>query len=58
MEPGASVVVRLEGARVVLTTREGIKRQLQQMFSGMAGSMAEELIAERRAEAKRETTGG
>jgi AbrB family looped-hinge helix DNA binding protein len=54
MEPGASVVVQLEGERVVLTARDAIKHHLQHMFSGVDGSMAEDLIAERRAEVRRE----
>jgi hypothetical protein len=55
MEPGSPVVIRLEGERVVLTAREAIKGQLRRLFSGVEGSMADELIAERRAEARRET---
>lgn len=46
LEPGSSVVVRVEGEHVVLIPRATIKRRLQQMFAGVEGSMAE-----RRAEA-------
>lgn len=51
LEPGESVVVRIEGERVVLIPRAAIKRRLRRMFAGLEGSMAEELMAERRAEA-------
>lgn len=48
IEPGASMVVRLEDENVVLIARDVIKRRLQRMFAGIERSMAEELIAERR----------
>jgi antitoxin component of MazEF toxin-antitoxin module len=51
LEPGSSVVVRVEGDHVVLIPRATIKRRLRQMFAGVEGSMSEELMAERRAEA-------
>lgn len=54
LEPGTSVVLRIEGEQVVLTPCEAIKRRLRQMFAGIEGSMAEELMAERRAEAARD----
>jgi AbrB family looped-hinge helix DNA binding protein len=57
IEPGTSVVVRVEGEQVVLIPHEAIKRRLRRMFADIEGSMAEELIAERRAEARRDTTG-
>jgi AbrB family looped-hinge helix DNA binding protein len=53
VEPGSILVVRVEGDRIVLTPREAIKRRLHEMFSGIEGSMSEELIAERRIEAER-----
>lgn len=57
MEPGSSVVVRLEGDHVVLIAREAIKRRLQHMFADIDSSMAQELINERRSEASREAAG-
>lgn len=57
IEPGSTVVVRLEGDRVVLTSHSAIKRRLQRMFAEQDGSMAEELISERRAEVKKEAMG-
>jgi len=57
LEPGTRAVVRVEGEQVVIVPREAVKRRLRQMFSGVAGSMADELIAERRAEARRDAAG-
>jgi AbrB family looped-hinge helix DNA binding protein len=51
LEPGTSVVVHVDGEHVVLIPRAAIKRRLRQMFAGVDGSMADELMAERRAEA-------
>lgn len=55
LEPGERIVVRVEGDRIVLLPREAIKRQLQDPFKDVDGSMSEELIAERRKEAARES---
>ncbi|MGH2443860.1 MAG: AbrB/MazE/SpoVT family DNA-binding domain-containing protein [Chloroflexota bacterium] len=49
LAPGSTVLVLLEGETVVLISRDAIRRRLQQMFAAVEGSMAEELIAERRA---------
>lgn len=57
IEPGTRLVVRLEGDQVVLIPRDAIKRRLRHMFVGVEESMAEELIAERRAEAVRDAGG-
>jgi AbrB family looped-hinge helix DNA binding protein len=54
IEPGTRLVVRVEGERVVLIPRDAIKRRLREMFAHVDGSMAGELIAERREEAARE----
>jgi AbrB family looped-hinge helix DNA binding protein len=54
LAPGAVLIVRLEGEKVVLIPIDAIKRRLRQMFSDVEGSMAEELLAERRDEAARE----
>lgn len=48
LEPGTHVVVATEGEQVVLITHDAIKRRLQRMFAGVQGSMAQDLIAERR----------
>jgi hypothetical protein len=47
-------VVRVEDGCVVLIPRDAIKRRLREMFADVEGSMADELIAERREEAARE----
>ena len=54
IEPGTILVVRVEGECVVLTPRDAIKQRLRKMFSDVPGSMAEELIAERREQAARD----
>ena len=57
IKPGTTLIVRVEGERVVLIPRDAIKRRLRQMFAEVEGSMAAELIAERHEEAARETAG-
>ena len=57
IQPGTSLVVRVEDGRVVLIPRDAIKRRLREMFADVEGSMADELIAERREEAAREAAG-
>lgn len=57
LEPGTRVVVAVEGEQVVLIPRDAIKRRLRQMFAGVEGSMAEDLIAERQAEAAQDAAG-
>jgi hypothetical protein len=44
----------VEGDRLVLETPAAVLAGLQALFAGVEGSMVDELIAERRAEAKRE----
>jgi AbrB family looped-hinge helix DNA binding protein len=56
--PGSTLVVRVEGERIVLTPREAIRRRLQELFAEVEGSMADELLAERRDEARRESSTG
>lgn len=51
IDPGDTVVMRIEEDHVVLISRDAIKRRLQGMFAGIQGSMSEELITERRAKA-------
>jgi AbrB family looped-hinge helix DNA binding protein len=56
IEPGSSLVARVEGGRLIFESREAIIRRLQARFSkGAKGrSAVAELLAERRAEVRRE----
>ncbi len=56
IEPGASVVLRLDGEQVVLIPLHAIKRRLRRMFAGIEGSMAKELIADRQAAVARDVS--
>lgn len=54
-EEGDVLVARTEAGRLILEKQETIKRRLKARFSQLPpGSLADELIAERREEAKRE----
>ena len=55
-EEGDTLVARLEEGRLILEKREAIKQRLKARFSQLPKrtSLADELIAERREEAKRE----
>ncbi len=52
--PGDTVVAWTEGDRLILRSRKAVEDELLAMFQHVQGSMAEELIQERRAEAARE----
>lgn len=52
---GSELVALVEGAAVVLVPRGAIKARLRSMFADVASSMRDELIADRRAAAARET---
>lgn len=52
---GSELVALVEGEAVVLVPRSAIKSRLRSMFAGVEASMADQLIAERRAEARRES---
>jgi AbrB family looped-hinge helix DNA binding protein len=56
LKPGDRLVVRLVGESLVLERRETVERRLRERFRHIPGNvrLAEELIAERRAEAARE----
>ena len=54
---GSELVALVEGEAVVLVPRSAIKSRLRSIFAGVEASMREELIAERRAEASRESAG-
>lgn len=54
IEPGDSLVAWLEGDRIVLRSRAALLREIRDDLKDIQGSLADELIAERRAEAARE----
>lgn len=54
---GSQLVALVEGEAVVLVPRSAIKSRLRSIFASVKGSMREELIAERRADAAREDGG-
>lgn len=55
---GSELVALVEGGGVLLLPRVEVKRRLRSMFAGVQGSLASELIAERRREAESEASGG
>jgi len=54
IETGQHLLIRLEGERIILEKTTGILNKLQQRFQKIQGSLSDELIEERRAEAVRE----
>jgi len=58
LEGGDLLIVRLEAGRLVLEKPEAIKHRLKARFSGLTKgiSLADELLAERREEAKGEAS--
>jgi AbrB family looped-hinge helix DNA binding protein len=58
IEEGTELVALVEGEAVVLVPRSAIKSRLRSMFADVGASMREELLAERRAEAARESGPG
>jgi len=58
LEAGDLLIVRLEAGRLVLEKPEAIKHRLKARFSGLPKgiSLANELLAERREEARREAS--
>ena len=58
IEEGTELVALVEGEAVVLVPRSAIKSRLRSMFADVGASMREELLAERRAEAARESGSG
>jgi AbrB family looped-hinge helix DNA binding protein len=58
LKPGDRLVARQEGDRLVLERREAVVKRLQAAFEHIPKnvSLVDELIAERRAEAAREST--
>lgn len=59
LKPGDRLTVRQVGDAILLEPREAIRRRLRSRFAEVPGTvdLAEELIAERREEAKRERGG-
>ncbi len=56
--PGETLVARIEGGHLVIEKPEAVERRLHAYFRKFEGrSLAEELIAERREEARREGAG-
>lgn len=55
---GSELVALVEDGGVLLLPRGEVKRRLRRMFAGVEGSLASELIAERRREAAAEGPGG
>jgi AbrB family looped-hinge helix DNA binding protein len=55
LQPGDPVVATLEGDRLVLRPRRALDEELWAMFASVDHSMADELIQERREEARRES---
>ena len=60
LKPGDRLVARQVGESLVLERREAVERRLRERFGRILSdvSLADELIAERRAEAANETGGG
>jgi AbrB family looped-hinge helix DNA binding protein len=54
LEVGTELVATVEGDRLILETPSAILARLQSLFAQVQGSMSDELIAERKAEVKRE----
>lgn len=56
LEPGETLMAKIEEGRLVLEKRENVLRRLRARFAGLPEgvSLADELIAERRTEAARE----
>ncbi len=51
---GAELVARVEGETLVLEPRDAVLRRLKARYKNVTGSLATELLEERRAEAERE----
>jgi len=52
---GARLVATVRGQAIVMVPEDAVLEELWQMFADVPGSMVDELIAERRAEAARES---
>lgn len=57
VEAGDTLVLWLEDDRLVLRRRQAVEEELWRLMAGVKGSLAEELLSERREEALRENVG-
>lgn len=53
---GSELVALVDGEAVVLVPRSAIKRRLRSMFAEVGPSLSEELLAERREEARQDAS--
>jgi bifunctional DNA-binding transcriptional regulator/antitoxin component of YhaV-PrlF toxin-antitoxin module len=58
VEPGDDLVAFVDNGKLIVQTREETIRELHAMFEGIEGSLSDELIRERREEARREAEQG
>jgi AbrB family looped-hinge helix DNA binding protein len=58
IDEGSELVALVEGEAVVLVPRSAIKSRLRSIFADVDVSMRDELLAERRAESRREAGPG
>ncbi len=56
LKPGDTLVAWVEGDQLVLRTRRAVEEELWALFERVEGSLADDLIRERRAEAQREAS--
>jgi AbrB family looped-hinge helix DNA binding protein len=56
LRPGSRLTIRVENGAMILMTPEAAERELFAMFGGVPVSLADELLADRRAEAARENS--
>ena len=54
VEPGDTLVVWLEGDRLILRRRQAVEDELWSLMEDVEGSLTEELLSERRREAESE----
>ncbi len=52
IKPGDKVMLELEGETLKMSSRKAVAAKLRGVFSDIPGSLSEELLAERRAEAE------
>ena len=55
LDPGAPLVAWVEGDRLFLRPRRAVEQELWSLFSSVEGSLADELIAERTEQFRRES---
>jgi AbrB family looped-hinge helix DNA binding protein len=60
IEPGDELVARVEEGSLILEKRQSVMRRMRGRFAGVSGErhLVDELIAERREEARREDAAG